>query len=93
MGDGIGGQAVGGGVQLHPAALVLHEAFRPQHMAARGVGEEGRDILFELLAREAQLQKVGRTKGPMRLALPASNYSKRRFFFDMYPIFWTPVQN
>jgi len=24
-------------------------------MAARGVGEEGRDILFELLAREAQL--------------------------------------
>ena len=50
-------------------------------MAARGVGEEGRDILFELLARKAQLQKVGRTKGPMRLALPASNYSKRRFFF------------
>ena len=48
-----------GGVQLHPAVLVLHEAFRPQHMAARGVGEEGRDILFELLAREAQLQKVG----------------------------------
>ena len=46
-----------------------------------GVGEEGRDILFDLLAREAQLQKVGRTKGPMRLALPASNYSKRRFFF------------
>ena len=34
-------------------------------MAARGVGEEDRDILFELLAREAQLQKVGRTKGPM----------------------------
>ena len=30
-----------------------------------GGGEEGRDILFELLAREAQLQKVGRTKGPM----------------------------
>ena len=50
-------------------------------MAARGVGEEGRDILFDLLAREAQLQKVGRTKGPMRLALPTSNYSKRRFFF------------
>ena len=74
-------QAVGGGVQLHPAVLVLYEAFRPQHMAARGVGEDGRDILFELLAREAQLQKVGRTKGPMRLALPASNYSKRRFFF------------
>ena len=70
-----------GGVQLHPAVLVLYEAFRPQHMAARGVGEEGRDILFELLARKAQLQKVGRTKGPMRLALPASNYSKRRFFF------------
>ena len=69
------------GVQLHPAVLILYEAFRPQHMAARGVGEEGRDILFELLAREAQLQKVGRTKGPMRLALPASNYSKRRFFF------------
>ena len=39
-------------VQLHPAVLVLYEAFRPQHMAARGVGEEGRDILFELLARE-----------------------------------------
>ena len=70
-----------GGVQLHLAVLVLYEAFRPQHMAACGVGEEGRDILFELLAREAQLQKVGRTKGPMRLALPASNYSKRRFFF------------
>ena len=52
------------GVQLHPAVLILYEAFRPQHMAARGVGEEGRDILFELLAREAQLQKVGRTKGP-----------------------------
>ena len=50
-------------------------------MAAHGVGEEGRDILFDLLAREAQLQKVGRTKGPMRLALPTSNYSKRRFFF------------
>ena len=29
-------QAVGGGVQLHPAVLVLYEAFRPQHMAARG---------------------------------------------------------
>ena len=81
LGDSVCRQAVGGGVQLHPAVLVLHEAFRPQHMAARGVGEEGRDILFELLAREAQLQKVGRTKGPMRLALPASNYSKRRFFF------------
>ena len=79
--DGRKGAAGGGGVQLHPAVLVLYEAFRPQHMAARGVGEEGRDILFELLAREAQLQKVGRTKGPMRLALPASNYSKRRFFF------------
>ena len=81
LGDSVCRQAVGGGVQLHPAVLVLHEAFRPQHMAARGVGEEGRDILFELLAREAQLQKVGRTKGPMRLALPASNYSKRKFFF------------
>lgn len=81
LGDSVCRQAVGGGVQLHPAVLVLYEAFRPQHMAARGVGEEGRDILFELLAREAQLQKVGRTKGPMRLALPASNYSKRRFFF------------
>ena len=81
LGDSVCSQAVGGGVQLHPAVLVLYEAFRPQHMAARGVGEEGRDILFELLAREAQLQKVGRTKGPMRLALPASNYSKRRFFF------------
>ena len=34
-------------------------------MAACGVGEEGRNILFELLAREAQLQKAGRTKGPM----------------------------
>ncbi|MBS6836780.1 MAG: hypothetical protein KH204_06915, partial [[Eubacterium] rectale] len=64
--------------------LVLYEAFRPQHMAARGVGEEGRDILFELLAREAQLQKVGRTKGPMRLALPASNYSKSPRFITRY---------
>ena len=69
LGDSVCRQAVGGGVQLHPAVLVLYETFRPQHMAARGVGEEGRDILFELLAREAQLQKVGRTKGPMRLAL------------------------
>ena len=78
LGDSVCRQAVGGGVQLHPAVLVLYETFRPQHMAARGVGEEGRDILFELLAREAQLQKVGRTKGPMRLALPASNYSTGR---------------
>ena len=56
-----------GGVQLIPLAAVLHEAFHPEDISAGGVGEEGRDVLFQLSTGQTQLEEVGRGESIMRV--------------------------
>ena len=57
--DGGRRQTGGGSIQLVPPAIVFHEAFHPEDVSTGGVDEEGRDVLFQLSAGQAQLEEVG----------------------------------
>ena len=60
---------------------------------ARGVGEEGLDILFELLAREAQLQKQAEPKALCGWRYPLLIIAKEVLFyrFDATALFFQSI--
>ena len=61
------GQAVGGGIQLHPAGGILHKALDPQHPAAGGIREQAGNARFQLLPGQAQLEEIRRTECIVRI--------------------------
>ena len=65
--DGGRCQTVGGSIQLVPPAIILHEAFHTEDISAGGVGEEGRDVLFQLSTGQTQLEEVSRGKSIVRV--------------------------
>ena len=61
------GQAVGGGIQLHPAGGILHKTLDPQHPAAGGIREQAGNACFQLLPGQAQLEEIRRTECIVRI--------------------------
>ena len=56
--NGSRGQAVCGGIQLHPAACILHKTLDPQHPAAGSIREQAGNARFQLLPGQTQLKEI-----------------------------------